>query len=358
MKVGILGAGGMGETVIEHLKESPEVTGMAAYDISEDRIRSVQAKHMVTGTTRLNDILSDSEVKLVFITAANHAHKELAIQSLEAGKAVLCEKPMANTLADARAMVETAERLRVFFQIGFELRYAKLYAKVKKWIDEGLLGKVVNTHCQYCSSVYAKDSWRNKKSEGGDTFGERLSHYVDLTRWWISSPVTDVFSVCAPNVVPYTKVRDNYHTTYRYQNSAVSHISFFMNYPATFRGDALADNITDLQIEDGHSLRFIVIGTQGAAETDVFRRRIKRWQFSDKPDMMESDWVEDLTWTPQEDHVYYHNTQDQSLDVVRRVAKGLPPMTPARDAYETMRLCFAAEFSADTGRSVCMGDIS
>jgi predicted dehydrogenase len=264
---------------------------------------------------------------------------------------------MANTLADARAMVETAERLGVFFQIGFELRYAKLYTKVKEWVEAGLLGKVVSTHCLYCTSCYNKDAWRNAQREGGDTFGERLSHYVDLTRWWIGSPVTDVFSVCAPNVVPYMEVHDNYHTTYRFGNGAVSHISFYLNYAETFRGDPLADNITDLQLGDGHKLRYIVVGTKGAAETDVFYRRIKRWQFSDKPDLMESDWVEKLTWDPKEDHFYYHNTTDQALDVVRRVANGMPPMNPARDAYETMRLCFAAEKSADNGRSVRMDEI-
>jgi len=43
-------------------------------------------------------------------------------------------------------------------------------------------------------------------------FGEKLSHYVDLPRWWVGSPVTEVHSVCAPNLVPYYEVRDNYYT--------------------------------------------------------------------------------------------------------------------------------------------------
>ncbi|MDD5704733.1 MAG: Gfo/Idh/MocA family oxidoreductase [Kiritimatiellae bacterium] len=354
MKVAILGAGGMGEAVIGHLKQSPHVKSQVAFDVSDERIRKVRENHGVPGTTRLEDILSDREVKLVFVTAANHAHKELAIRSLEAGKAVMTEKPMANTLDDARAMVETAERLGAFFQVGFELRYSKLYTKIKEWVDAGLLGQVVSTHCLYCTSCYARDQWRNRKQEGGDTFGERLSHYVDLTRWWVGAPVAEVFSACPPIVVPYMEVRDNYHTTYRFANGAVSHITFYLNYGATFRGDPLADSITDLQLGDGHKLRYIVVGTKGAAETDVFYRRIKRWQFTDKPERMESDWVEKLTWTSKEDHFYYHNTTDQTLDIVRRVANGLPPMTPARDAYETMRLCFAAEQSAEIGRSVSL----
>lgn len=347
----------MGESVVQHLRECPEVTSIVAYDVAEERIRVMKDQYQVPGSTRIRDILDDPAVKLVFVAAANHAHKDLTLQSLEAGKAVLCEKPIANTLADARLMVETAERLKIFFQIGFELRYSLLYMKIKEWVDTGLLGQVVNTHCLYCSSAYHKNAWRNTIREGGDTFGERMSHYVDLTRWWVGSPVTEVYSACAPNVVPYTEVHDNYHTTYRFQNGAASHITFYNNYPALFRGDPLADNITDLQLGDGHKLRYIVVGTKGAAETDVFYRRIKRWQFSDSPETMVSDWVEKLTWSPKDDYIYYHNTTHQTQDVVRRIAKGLSPATPARDAYDTMRLCFAAEKSANEHRLVRLDEL-
>jgi predicted dehydrogenase len=357
MKVGILGAGDMGVTVVGHLKGIPEASALVAYDVSEERIRLLHDAHGVPGTTRLRDVLDDPAVRLVFVTAANHAHRDLTLQALQAGKAVLCEKPMATTLADARTMVETAEQLQAFLQIGFELRYSRLYMKVKEWVDAGRLGQVVSTHCLYGSSAYPRDAWRNTRREGGATFGERLSHYVDLTRWWVGSQVTEVYSACAPNVVPYTEVRDNYHSTYRFANGAVGHVTFYMNFPATWRGDPRAPNITDQQLGDGHELRYLIVGTQGAAEADVFLRRIKRWQFQDTPELMASDWVENLTWPAAEDYFYYHNTADQTRDVVRRVAAGLPPRTPARDAYETMRLCFAAEASADAGRAVYLKDV-
>ncbi len=205
MKVGVLGAGGMGWTVVNQLKKSPAVSDIRIYDIVSERVTESRCRqHGVTGTARLNDILDDPSIPLVFITAANHAHKELAIRSMDAGKAVLCEKPMATSLEDARVMVETAERLGIFFQVGFELRYSHLYSKVKAWIDAGRLGTVLNTHCLYCSSAYEKGQWRNTWGEGGSTFSERLSHYVDLTRWWVGEQVTEVYSMSSPNVVPYT----------------------------------------------------------------------------------------------------------------------------------------------------------
>jgi predicted dehydrogenase len=111
--------------------------------------------------------------------------------------------------------------------------------------------------------------------------------------------------------------------------------------------DPLQDHIAQ-QKEDGHALRYLVVGTKGAASTDVFFRRIKRWEFGDSPKCMTSKWVEDLTWDPKDDGEYYHNCRGQNIDIIRQVAAGRPPRHPARDAYETMRLVEAAEKSADT----------
>ena len=349
----------MGGTVIGHLKECPLVKEIVAQDIREERVRELKAKFGVQATTRLDEILADPAVRLVFITASNAAHKDLTVAALGAGKAVMCEKPMATTLADARTMVETAERARGFLQIGFELRYSKLYTKVKEWVDAGLLGDVVNVNCTYiCSEFHYKGSWRNKLATGGSMFGEKLSHYVDLPRWWVggSVPVVDVFTACSPNVIPYYEVRDNYHTTYRFKNGAVGHITFMMAVGAHFEGDPLQD-VIDQQRGDGHALEYIVEGTRGAAATDVFARRIKRWEFRDTPQCLASKWVEDITWNSKEDHVYFHSTLDQTRDIVRRVAEGLPPKTPPRDSYESTRLCFAADLSADTGRLVRMEEL-
>ncbi|MCC6579486.1 MAG: Gfo/Idh/MocA family oxidoreductase [Phycisphaeraceae bacterium] len=352
IKVGILGAGAMGGTVIEHLQECPQVRAIVAQDIRDERVAELKQKYGIHATTQLEDILADPDVALVFITSANHAHKELTLAALRAGKAVMCEKPMANTLADAVAMVQCAEQTGGFLQIGFELRYSSLYTQVKKWIDAGLLGKVINTQCKYiCSEFVGRDSWRVKHATGGSMFGEKLSHYVDLPRWWVGSPVLDVFSVCAPNVVPYYEIRDNYQCLYRFANGAASSLNFIMYVGQTFEGDPLR-NVVDQQQGDGHELKYLVVGDQGAAETDVFSRTIKRWQFGDAPKGMTSRLVETLTWTDAEDHVYFHNTHDQTHDIVRRVIAGQPPMTPARDALETTKLCFAAEESADTGQVV------
>ena len=337
--------------MIGHLRECPEVTGVVAYDPDPARLQNFEGDVLVRGTSQMDEILSDSSLTLVFITAPNHAHKDLAIAALKAGKAVMCEKPMANEFGDALAIVAAAEQENEFLQIGFELRYSKLYVQVKKWIEAGSLGEIINSNCTYLASAWPKGEWRNTQAGGGSMFGEKLSHYVDLPRWWIDSPVSSIYATCAPNVIPYLEMHDNYHATYRFENGAVSHLTFIMGAASTFQGDPL-QNVVSQQTGDGHALRYLVVGTKGAAEADVFNRSIKRWEFGDSPEYFTSTLTETLSWDSSEDHAYFHNTFDQTHDIVRRVKQGLPPSIAPRDALETTRLCFAADESVQSGAAV------
>jgi predicted dehydrogenase len=357
IEVAILGGGQMGRNVIQHLEDSPLVRGITIFDHHADRMEQLKQRYDVKTYENLEQVLDDPQIKLVFVTASNNAHKDLTIASLEAGKAVMCEKPMATTLAEAEAMVNAAEKTKGFLQIGFELRYSHLYTAVKDWIDRGLLGRVLNTHCIYCSSAWGRhDVWRANSKTSGGMFGEKLSHYVDLTRWWIGDEVEEIYATCAPNVISYYEVHDNYHCTYRFKSGAVSHLTFMMGPAATFKGDPL-QNAVSQQAGDGHMLRYMIYGEKGAAETDVFPRTLKRWEFGENDYGQTSEWVQTETWTPERDFAYFHNTHDQALDIVRRVAEGEPPKTSPRDALETTRLCFAAEISSRENRPVRLNEL-
>ena len=357
IEVAILGTGQMGEHVLEHLSDCSWVRSITIFDRNPERMEKLKQSFDVKTAATLEDVLQSPSIKLVFITASNNVHKELAIAALEAGKAVMCEKPMATSLQDAAAMVEAAERTNGFLQIGFELRYSQLYTTVQDWIHRGLLGRVLNTQCTYISSAWGKHaSWRVASETSGGMFGEKLSHYVDLVRWWIGDSVEEVYATCAPNVIPYYEVHDNYHCTYRFKNGAVSQLTFMMGPAATFKGDPL-QNAVSQQAGDGHMLRYMIYGEKGAAETDVFLRTIKRWEFGDDDYGQTSAWVEEETWEPQRDFAYFHNTHDQAHDIVRRVAEGEPPRIDPRDALETTRLCFAAELSATEKRPVRLDEL-
>jgi predicted dehydrogenase len=357
IEVAILGCGQMGQNVVRTLENSPRVRGITGFDPKPERLEELNKAFGVKTAHGLEEVLRNPEIELVFVTASNNAHKDLAVAALEAGKAVMCEKPMATTIRDAEAMVQAAERTDGFLQIGFELRYSHLYTTVKDWIDRGLLGRVLNTQCTYATSAWGRhDGWRVASKTSGGMFGEKLSHYVDLVRWWIGDEVEEVYATCAPNVIPYYEVHDNYHCNYRFKSGAVSELTFMMGPAATFKGDPL-QNAVSQQSGDGHVLRYMIYGEKGAAETDVFPRTIKRWEFGEDDYGQTSAWVQSETWDPKRDFAYFHNTHDQALDIVRRVADGEPPRINPRDALETTRFCFAAELSAAERRPVRLDEI-
>jgi predicted dehydrogenase len=357
IEVAILGSGQMGRNVIRHVQDSPLVSAITVFDKNPQQMHGLAESHGVLTADSLDAVLHNPSIKLVLITASNDAHKDLTIAALEAGKAVMCEKPMATTLAEAEAMVAAAERTGGFLQVGFELRYSRLYLRVKDWIDRGLLGQVMNAQCTYCSSAWGRHNvWRAAATSSGGMFGEKLSHYVDLVRWWVGDTVEEVYTVAAPNVIPYYEVHDNFHCTYRFKNGAVSQLTFMMAPAATFEGDPL-QNAVSQQTGDGHMLRYMIYGDKGAAETDVFPRTIKRWEFGDNDWGQTSAWVQTETWSADQDFAFFHNTHGQALDIIRRVVEGEPPSIAPRDALETTRLCFAAELSAAEKRPVRLADL-
>ena len=355
INVAVLGLGEMGTTHVEAAKESPFVEKIVGYEPVSERAVLRGKELRIETTSNLDNILQDESIKLVYIAAPNEVHMELAVRSLKAGKAVLCEKPMGITLDEAKAIMQAEKESGSFLQIGFEARYSMLYMKVKEWIDAGLIGKPLNSHClYYCSEFHKKNTWRSKSK--GSLIGEKLSHYLDLPRWWFGKKVTEVFAMSAPNFVNYFNHPDNHQIYYKFEDGTISNLNFVMGIAESDFGDPLRD-ILEKQSDDGHVLKYMIYGNKGAIETDVFRRRIRRWAFSDGPEKLESKIVEEIKYDKSQDLQWGHNVHGQNLRIAELVAKNMKPESPAADAFETMKLCFAAEKSADTGKPVLLNEI-
>jgi predicted dehydrogenase len=162
--------------------------------------------------------------------------------------------------------------------------------------------------------------------------------------------------MASPNVVDYFNHPDNHQISLRFQNGAISNLNFVMYIGETYESDPLLE-ILDKQSDDGHFLQYHIFGTKGAIETDVFRRRIRRWEFSDSPKQMVSKIVEKNSFPKEEDQVWFHNTYGQNLRIAELVAKGLPPETSAADSFETMKVGFAAEISEREKRVVKLSEL-
>ena len=355
INIAVLGLGGMGGTHVGAAKASPYVDKIYGYEPDPVR-REARAKELDIIPATLEEILADPSIKMVSIAASNDAHVPLAEASLRAGKAVLCEKPMGDTLEEAEHLIKVKNETNGWLQIGFELHYSKMYQKVKEWIDEGKLGDVVNVQCRYyCCEFHKKNNWRSN-STGSFLIGEKLSHYLDLQRWYFGETPQNVYSLSAAKVVDYFHHRDNHQILTRYPDGKIATLNFIMYIAESHTGHDPLRDLLEQQVDDGHYLQYHICGTKGAIETDVFRRRIRRWEFGDSPTNMTSKIVEVINFDKSDDQEYFHNVEGQNIHVIELIAKGKPSEMTAQQAYETMKLCFAAELSEDTGELIDFND--
>src|SRR5438270_797763 len=116
--------------------------------------------------------------------------------------------------------LETQEQGRPKMSSGRPMKVAVLGAgQMGVNVIQGLRGRVLNTQCTYSTSAWGRHNvWRASTATSGGMFGEKLSHYVDLVRWWVGDEVEEVYAVAAPNVISYYEVHDNYHCSYRFKN--------------------------------------------------------------------------------------------------------------------------------------------
>lgn len=150
-------------------------------------------------TTDWHDVINDPEVDLVIIATPNCAHAEIAIAAAEAGKHILCEKPMANTLEDSRKMVDAVEKAGVKSLVDFI--YTKCPANVlaKELMDAGKLGDFVTFRgefdCSYGADPNTPGAWRHFASTAGTgALGDLTAHIVSLSDMIVGKKIVEVFA--------------------------------------------------------------------------------------------------------------------------------------------------------------------
>ena len=123
---------------------------VAVYSRDQHRADAFAAKHGADAAySDLDSVLADSRVDAVFIASPNHLHAPQTIKAAAAGKHVLAEKPMANTVSDAAAMVSACRDHGVKLGMGFELRFHSAHLWARRLIDEGAIGRIRLAHGQW-----------------------------------------------------------------------------------------------------------------------------------------------------------------------------------------------------------------
>lgn len=191
MNVGIIGASFAKAAFLPALRHVPgaEVTAVASA-----RLKSAESTAAAFNVPNAYDdwkrMLNEHPFDLVCIATPTVTHAPMTLAALRAGAHVLCEKPLAMTSAEAKTMLDEAERLGRLHMVDHELRFNPNRRKVKALIDEGFIGGLRHANIANITPGWGdpasrpKDDWWSLERDGGGRLGANGSHQVDLIRWW------------------------------------------------------------------------------------------------------------------------------------------------------------------------------
>jgi predicted dehydrogenase len=149
IRVGVIGTGGISLRQCQRLAELDDVQIVAGADINEENLKKFADKYEVPHTfADYNEMVQLAEIDAVTVCTPNFMHKDPTIAALKAGKDAMVEKPMAMNAGEAQAMVDAARESGRTLTMGFQYRLSPASQALKRFIDDGKVGKVMFARCQ------------------------------------------------------------------------------------------------------------------------------------------------------------------------------------------------------------------
>jgi myo-inositol 2-dehydrogenase / D-chiro-inositol 1-dehydrogenase len=220
--VGVIGAGVMGAGHARIIRNELSGAHLAAIaDADAERARAAAAG--AWATTNPHELIVDPRVEAVLVASPDETHCEFVVSAIKAGKPVLCEKPLAQTVADGLKIIE-AERMagRKLVHTGFMRRFDPAYRELKASIDSGKFGPVRMLHCQHRNA--AAPAWFTAHMAVTNAF----VHEIDVCRWLLG---TEYRAVTVVSCEPEEKgaVADPLLITLEATNGVIVSTEVFMN---------------------------------------------------------------------------------------------------------------------------------
>ncbi len=336
LKIGIVG---YGWAATAHIDAFKEVNGAEVHAICSRREHDpadLEAQHGIPlrAYTNFADMLADPEIGAIDICTPPSLHAELAIQAADAGKHVLIEKPIAMSLEDCLRIEEALKRNNVQGGVCFECRYSKHFTLVRSLIDQGLLGDIHYAEVDYFHGIgpwYGQFPWNVKKEHGGSALLTAGCHALDAMLYFIDSPVVEVTSY-------QTRSQSEIFKPYEYNTSSTTILRFENGHIGK-----VASIVDCLQ---PYYFHLHLCGSEGSVLDNKFH--------SNKLDgLVKDNWSQLSTALIDSGDVADHPYHPQFQEFTDACAENRPmARTDFATALETHRVMFAADQSAQEGRSI------
>ncbi|MFI1677621.1 Gfo/Idh/MocA family protein [Streptomyces sp. NPDC020607] len=312
-------------------------------------------------------LIARDDVDLVDICTPGDSHAEIALAALEAGKHVLCEKPLANTVEEAEAMAEAAERARARGQVamvGFNYRRVPALALARRMVAEGRLGALRHVRLTYLQDWLVDASfpltWRLRKDRAGSgALGDLGAHIVDLAQYLVGEPVAGVSALTETFVRerPLLEGASSGLTAEGGSRLGTVTVDDAAVFTARFPSGALASfEATRFAAGRKNALRLELNGSEGSLAFDL--ERLNELSFHDHTEPAASSGFRrilvtepdhpyvDAWWPPGHGLGYEHTFVHQARDLLHAIATGARPEPSFADGLSVQRVLAAVEESA------------
>ncbi len=252
-RVCIIGCGVICPNHIRGILENDNTELVAVCDVIESRAKARAEQGNCKYYTDYHEMIATEKPDAVHLCLPHAMHSPVAIEMLEAGLDVLCEKPMDVSYATAKAMLDAAKRCGKRLGIIFQNRYNKENLAIWDALHEGKslpegrsLGKVKHLHAEVCwhrdDAYYASGEWRSKyETAGGGVIINQAIHTLDLMRYFAPSPVESVRATVSHHGDTAAEVEDTAEGVVRFEDGVKGVFYFSIN---NDRDDAIRLDIT------------------------------------------------------------------------------------------------------------------
>ncbi|HEX8638708.1 MAG TPA: Gfo/Idh/MocA family oxidoreductase [Pyrinomonadaceae bacterium] len=195
LKFALIGTGGIAQTYAQAFQTSDCCKLVAVADINEDSARAFAEPFAAKSFDDYKTLAENSEIDAVIVSTPPNTHPEIATYFMTRGVHVLCEKPLCLSVAEARQMIETAERTGVVFTMATKFRYCEDVVKAKAILASGVLGEVVQFENAFTAKVDMSKRWNsNREIAGGGVLIDNGTHSVDIIRYFLGA-ISDVLAL-------------------------------------------------------------------------------------------------------------------------------------------------------------------
>ena len=195
IKVEIIGCGNIGKRHIAVFDQNPSTDIIGICDINNGAATEQASIYANSFPIRnnFNELITSSKADLISICTPHHLHRPMTIEALNAGKNVLVEKPMALTVSDSKAMIESAKTNNKRLYVMKQNRFNVPITITKEALDQNKLGKIYMVQCNVYwnrnPEYYSNSDWRGQKAKEGGALFTQASHFIDLLIWWFGDVV-------------------------------------------------------------------------------------------------------------------------------------------------------------------------